>query len=274
MFGSDDPEPPKKSLWQKVKANKGTLLKVGGGLALAGLGAAGAYQANKRGMFSKPPVMATKDIITTDAKAIKQAGSSKSNEKEKERQDKLKQKQSENKAIHKAKKQVTDTVMINQLPEKEKEKALNKRTERAENERLRKSQAHEDTANQLKDEYQLFFGKRSRFGSKKNELNKIDLNKIEQQIKPEKKSRIKRALYNLLKKSGVKVGEYADHTFKQILTMTVRFLGPIVLMAILFKYRGTAYRTLVSQQDRDNINSCINGVCDIGRNITGQFTRR
>jgi hypothetical protein len=115
------------------------------------------------------------------------------------------------------------------------------------------------------------FGKGSIFGNSK--ITNNDLNKIEQEIKPENKGRIKRALYNLLKKSGVKVGEYADHTFKQILSMTVRFLGPIVLMAILFRYRGTVKKILFSKKDQERLDSAAQGVSDVANSVKGQFKR-
>jgi hypothetical protein len=46
--------------------------------------------------------------------------------------------------------------------------------------------------------------------------------------------------------------------------MTIRFLGPIVLAAILFKYRKHVYTTFVSKSDQERINAhteCIGKMC-------------
>ena len=124
---------------------------------------------------------------------------------------------------------------------------------------------------QLEQDLRIVTNRVSSFGNSKVSDKKID--KIEQQIKPENKGRIKRALYNLLKNAGVKVGEYADHTFKQILSMTVRFLGPIILMAVLFRYRGTVKKVLFSKKDQKSLDSAAEGLGDVGKKINEQFKR-
>ena len=90
------------------------------------------------------------------------------------------------------------------------------------------------------------FGKYSSFGS----TQKIDLNRIEQQIKPKDRSLIKRLLCKLLKRSGVKLGEYVDYTLKELIAMTIRYLGPLVLASVLLKYRKNLLRAEVLKAAR------------------------
>jgi hypothetical protein len=78
-----------------------------------------------------------------------------------------------------------------------------------------------------------------------------------------KKSRIKRALYGALVKSGAKIGDYADYTFKQILKVSIKYLGPIALSAILFRYRTNVYKLLVKQSDREIIDKKTAGLSKI-----------
>jgi len=97
---------------------------------------------------------------------------------------------------------------------------------------------------------------RSSFGN--NEI-KEPIQKPIEKLTP-KKSRIKRALYRAVVKTGAKVGDYADYTFKQILKVSIKYLGPIVLSAILFRYRTNVYKLLIKKDDRETINNKTAGV--------------
>jgi predicted nucleic acid-binding Zn-ribbon protein len=91
------------------------------------------------------------------------------------------------------------------------------------------------------------FGKRfSNFGS-------TSVSKIENKIPSAKKSKIKKGLYNALKKAGYKLGDYTDYTLKALLKMTIKFLGPIILASLLVKYRVKVYNTLISKKDREDL---------------------
>lgn len=85
------------------------------------------------------------------------------------------------------------------------------------------------------------------------ETESQEVAKIEKMIPAKKKSKVKRLLYNALKKSGLKLGDYVDYGLKALLTMTINYLGPIVLAALLTRYRSKTYKTLVSKKDRHTI---------------------
>jgi len=109
------------------------------------------------------------------------------------------------------------------------------------------------------------FGKRfSKFGS-------MNVSNIENKIPSVKKSKIKKALYNVLKKAGYKLGDYTDYTLKALLKMTVKYLGPIVLTAILVKYRVKVYNTLVSEKDRKALNASLKKTQAKRRPFRGSF---
>jgi len=252
LFGLEQvaKEPEKLSIWQRIKNNKG---KIAAGVLAAG---AVGLAAKKGGMFSKPPVMATKDIITTDAKAMKQAGSSASNEKQKQKQDELKQKQREKEAKSKAKKEVIGKVMINQLPEAQKKQALDKQEER------RKVVEQKDEAPTYYEGFSpVFFGRRRGFG-KRSRFGKNIFGKhrfgLEQLTK--KESVLKRGLFSALKNTGLKIGDYADYTLKQVLKLCIKYLGPLVLASLLYRYRAKVSNLMFSKQDRDKINKATQSI--------------
>ena len=61
---------------------------------------------------------------------------------------------------------------------------------------------------------------------------------------PKKESKIKKGLYMILIKSGQKLGDIADYTLKSLISMTIKYVGPMVLLALLFKYRTNISRTI------------------------------
>ena len=78
-----------------------------------------------------------------------------------------------------------------------------------------------------------------------------------------KESKIKRVLYQAVVKTGAKVGDVADYTLKQILKMTIRYLGPIFLSAVLFRYRTNIYELLIKKSDREMINNKTAGISKV-----------
>lgn len=262
-FGEDQED---KGKWYHLKnLKKNRRLQIAGGITAATLAGLGAYHANKRGVFDSKATRERKageQKHEADVKAFTEKVAAR-----KEAEKLKKQKEGVDKAVTawRAKKKGAESQQQNFDPKdkfyesRDDQKIRAERKSRKEN---RDQVNPEDIAADYEEEagFKLFFGKYSSFGSTK----KIDLNNIEQQIKPKDRSRIKRLLYNLLKRSGVKLGEYVDYTLKQLISMTVRFLGPIVLAAVLFRYRKRVYTTLVSKSDRDRLDAnveCIGNMC-------------
>jgi hypothetical protein len=85
------------------------------------------------------------------------------------------------------------------------------------------------------------------FGKTKQEKIVDD---ISDNITPAKKSRIKRILYGTLKATGMKLLDITDYTFKKIISMTIKYVGPIILTAVLIRYREPIAKQLLSPKDK------------------------
>ena len=109
--------------------------------------------------------------------------------------------------------------------------------------------------------------KNSSFGSRQSKKEMI-VDEISENIQPAKKSRIKRALYGILKATGMKLLDITDYTFKKIISMTIKYVGPIVLTAVLIRYREPIAHKLLSTKDKktyDNVTTTVgNGAKRIG----------
>jgi hypothetical protein len=86
------------------------------------------------------------------------------------------------------------------------------------------------------------------FGKSKQEKIVDD---ISDNITPAKKSRIKRILYVTLKATGMKLLDITDYTFKKIISMTIKYVGPIILTAVLIRYREPIVKQLLSPKDKN-----------------------
>ena len=95
----------------------------------------------------------------------------------------------------------------------------------------------------------------TQFGNVKINKEKIDIitEKIEQN--PKKESRMKKFLYSALINAGVKLGDYVDYTLKELIRITIKYLGPLVIVAMLYRFREPVYNTLVSKSDQKKIQS-------------------
>ena len=95
-----------------------------------------------------------------------------------------------------------------------------------------------------------------KFGQSEN-LNlvekNIDLIATKVDKDPKKESKIKRALYNTLTRAGVKLGDYLDYTLKELLKITVKYIGPLVIISLLVRYREPIYKKLVSKEDQERL---------------------
>ena len=119
------------------------------------------------------------------------------------------------------------------------------------------------TLKTLLNDYRVVKSKTLNFGLKKEtpfeniKLNKEKIDIITRKIEqnPRKESRMKKFLYNLLIKTGVKLGDYVDYTLKRLIKLTIKYIGPVVILAMLFRHREPVYNTLVSKQDREKIKS-------------------
>ena len=116
--------------------------------------------------------------------------------------------------------------------------------------------------------FSLFdFGKKKKKNFNFGLSQTLNATNVVNEIKPEKRSKVKRVLYTLLKKAGVKLGDYVDYTLKQLISMTIRYLGPIVLTAVLFRYRKRVYKTLVSESDRKGFDGHAENIKKMGQRL-------
>ena len=104
------------------------------------------------------------------------------------------------------------------------------------------------------------------FGQTKKETI---VTEISNNIKPQKKSRIKRALYGLLKATGMKILDITDYTFKQIISMTIKYIGPIILTSVLIRYREPIATRLLSSKDKNTYDSVTTTVGKGARRVGG-----
>jgi len=100
------------------------------------------------------------------------------------------------------------------------------------------------------------------------EQEQVLVNKISKRVKPKNKSRIKRALYGALKATGMKLLDITDYTFKKIISMTIKYVGPIVLTAILIRYREPIAKKLFSREDKEKYDK-VAGVVGKGAERVG-----
>jgi len=77
-----------------------------------------------------------------------------------------------------------------------------------------------------------------------------------QQPKNDSRS-LKRTLYNMLVASGVTVGSYVGYTIKQIIKLTIKYLGPIVLASVLIRYRSSIYKRFFTKSDQEKLEENI-----------------
>ena len=74
--------------------------------------------------------------------------------------------------------------------------------------------------------------------SNKHNFGVTNVDKIVTMIEkdPVKESKIKKGLYMILIKSGQKLGDIVDYTLKALISMTIKYVGPMVILALLYKY--------------------------------------
>jgi len=89
-----------------------------------------------------------------------------------------------------------------------------------------------------------------------------------EQIPLEKQSKIKKTLWNMLKKTGYKLGDYADYSVKALLSVSIKTIGKWVLLALAIKYREPILKKLLSKKDKETydtvsttVSNCVGGVC-------------